>query len=474
MGKINKYNSLAAYNAAAKDANAVEVSKVVSEVMYDMGSNANVILPFKANNLEVGDIVVYDKQEQKKKVLKWITYNSATLDTNRYVVSDSNYIGTLNNKGIFVSAKLPTGGTSVMWAEKAYFRITGFDLTQGGSFTFSVKQAATTYNGVVVTYEADATLESIAAAILTALSNNTYITCVKLADGTGIGLSVDRNYAASTPSVIFNITAKTGGAADVEVEYMNKIGDTEVVLQSFATNTLISGRKAAINNGERNNGTTAYLLGANWTKFIQYYTTNGESTFKAESNATPMKKTVFDGLAESEVPEQLALYNKYGGDYSAYLNGYMGKEITAKGIIANDYDDFAAQTALLGSVMTKNYNNEDIAAFPFANKIVNYGISTEGVVTGFEAGNFAAPSTKVLQILMPQVGYDSSHMTDLNKAFAKVSGATNIYGSGTYIWACSEHSAYIAWSYGGSSGAIGDNIKNGTFQSRPVLALELE
>lgn len=468
MANLFNYKSKADYAAATdRPASQSSVSYAGSEIIND---GKNVILPLTEANCEVGDMAVFDTIEGKRKILKSKTYHAGTFESSRYILSKGVYFGSQNGKAVFVAVE-NASASSKMWAEKCYFRLTGLDLTQAGSITFKTYYSWAAYNNNVVSWEAGATLASVVATINGLGLNASYFKAAVLADNTGIGIWV--NYPTNnTIASIFSVTASTGGGTAAAVEYMNKYNGNDVVWQYVESSTIIPGRVKAA-SVRRRNGLVTSWGGAHFEKFVDYYKTNGSATFKPESDASPMNKACFDGLASSEVAAELAVYNKYGGDYSKYMKGAMCANPCAYGAIGLSYDDAAKQTALLGQVMTKDFDNNVIPAFPAAYEAYHYGVNA-GVATGFEAGKWGLPTAAQMMDVIGKVGLNSSNKTDLNLAIDKYNAAGNFYGSGYYLWTCAEYSATYSFFYYGLNGIFYINSKYNTYSCRPVLALDLD
>jgi len=464
MANLFNYKSKADYAAATdRPASQSSVSYAGSEIIND---GKNVILPLTEANCEVGDMAVFDTIESKRKILKSKTYHAGTFESSRYILSKGVYSVSQNGKGIFVAVE-NAAASSKMWAERCYFRLTGLDLAQAGSITFKTYYSGAAHN--VVSWEAGATLASVVATINGLGLNASIFKAAVLADNTGIGVWV--NYpTTNTIASIFSVTASTGGGTAAAVEYMNKYNGNDVVWQYVETATIISGRVKAASVRRRNGLVTSYG-GGHFEKFVDHYKTNGSATFKPESDVSPMNKACFDGLASSEVAAELALYNKYGGDYNKYMKGAMCANPCAYGATGLSYDDAAQQTALLGQVMTKDYDNNVIPAFPAAYYAHIYGINA-AVPTGFEAGKWGLPTTYQMEKLIELVGLNSSNKTDFNRAIDKFNAAGNFYGSGHYFWTCAEYSAGGSFRYYATYGIFGVNGKHDAYGVRPVLELE--
>ena len=463
MANIFSYPNKAEYRASNERPN------FQSSVSYDGSENLhdgfNVVVPYVPSNCEIGDMVLFDTFDKKHKILKTKTYNAGTFDTSRYIMGRGLYFGAMNGKGLFVAIENAPGG-SLMWAEKCYFRLTGFNLANAGNITFNTYYSWGAHNGNVVNWAGGATLASVVASMNGLGLSASYFKAEVLADGDGIGVWV--NYPTTNNiSAIFSITDQSGNVA---VEYMNKYNGSDIVWQYVDTGTLIHGRKKA-DNIVRRNGLSTSWGGCHFAKFVDYYSTNGTAEYTPETSASPMNRAAFNTLADSETEAEKTLYDKYNGVYEDYMRGQMVNLNTARGEIGQSYDGNDVQTRLLGEVYTQDFNRKTIPAFPSANQALKYGVNA-GVVTGFEAGKWGLPTATQMMQIMALVGYNSASKTDFNEAVAKYNDAGNIYGNSQYYWTCAEYSAGYAFYYGGTYGGLGYYGKNGTYSCRAVLALD--
>ena len=251
---------------------------------------------------------------------------------------------------------------------------------------------------------------------------------------------------------------------------MNKYNGQDVVWQYVATSTIIPGRTPA-KNVLRRNGLSTYLGGSHFAKFVDYFGTNGKAEYAPETSTVPMNRATFNALAESLVEEEKALYDKYNGSYEEYMEGAMALCETARDIMGVSYDDAAYQTALLAQVMTKDYDNNIIPAFPAAYYAHIYGVNA-AVPTGFETGKWGLPTTYQMVKLIELVALNANNKTDFNRAIDKFNAAGNFYGSGYYFWTCAEASAGYSFIYSGYDGFLNYSDKGVSFSVRPVLELE--
>ena len=463
MANLFLYKNRAEYNSATdRPAQQSAVSYDGQEAIID---GKNVILSFKPCNAQMGDMVVFDTIENCRKILKWKTYHAGSFNSARYIMGKALYFGAQNSKGIWAGIENAVS-TSQMWAEKCYFRLTGINISAAGSFTFKTYYSWASHPNNVVSWDAGATLASIVATINGLDLNASLFKAAVLADGTGIGIWV--NYPTTGDvSAIFSITA---GGENINVEYMNKYNGQDVVWQYVETSTIIPGRTPA-KNILRRNGLSTYWGGGHFAKFMDYYGTNGSAVYTPETSAEPMNRATFNALAESLIEAEKALYDKYNGSYEEYMRGAMVLCETARDIMGVSYDDAAYQTALLGQVMTKDYDNNVIPAFPAAYHAHIYGVNA-AVPTGFETGKWGLPTAYQMEKLIESVGLNTNNKTELNRAIDKFNAAGNFYGSGYYLWTCAEYAAGYSFICNGDYGGLNDNDKGGTCSVRPVLALE--
>lgn len=466
MANIFKYKSNADYQLATnRPTTESSVSLAGEECKYD---GKNVVLPFIEENCEVGDIPVYDTIDAKVKVLKWRTYEASSFNGIRYYLGRCNYFAAQNGRGCFVASEnAPTPSNSnTMWAQRQYFRLTGFETASAGYITFNTYYNWVSHNNNTINWTAGESLASIASK-MKETQNASYFNAEALADNSGIGVWV--NYPTTGDmSSVFSIPSQSGG---VSIEVCGKYNGNDVVWQYVTTNTIIPERTPA-GSLIRRNGLVTSWAGCNLPKFVQYYETNGKAVFTPETRADPMNRATFLACGVSSVEAEKALYDKYNGSYEAYMANMLPADPTAKYILANDYDEADKQTNLLADVMTKDYNGNVVPAFP-----ASYNIGRFGYNTAFQflnAGRWGLPTAWQLNKIMSMCGYSSASKTDFNLAQCKINASGAIYGNGQYYWACSEYSANSAFSYTGSNGTLYGSIKTNPFSCRGVVALDFE
>lgn len=208
----------------------------------------------------------------------------------------------------------------------------------------------------------------------------------------------------------------------------------------------------------RINGVETNYCGGNLPRFIEFYTANGsEATGLASEPVAPIKASVFNNTNNP------FLFTKYG-TYSNYMASNMLKYPYSKLAIIDD--DGKSNTAII-------MNEAGAAAlYPAFNYCATYSVSS---VTGFTAGNWWLPSMKELYLLIRDVTYGLSGITNatadaLNRGLYTSGGTTvNII---SYYWSSTEYSASGAWCYYDGGGMYG-NGKSTASGVRAVSAFQL-
>ena len=158
MKHINKYTDQSAYIADTnRPKSEPTVSKIAEKMQYDKGDN----LILEDGYCAIGDTVVYDKIDKRRKIVKLGSLKPATLDS-RYVIGGTVYART--NNEMFVVANEDCGNQQ--WAAPWRAKLTGFSAS-GGSFTITFNSSTTS----VITYDAGESLTSIATKINEAIKN---------------------------------------------------------------------------------------------------------------------------------------------------------------------------------------------------------------------------------------------------------------------------------------------------------------
>lgn len=470
-----QYGSQHDYNvdAANRPSDSSTVCLVNNEVKY---KGVNVVVEATPFNVEVGDMLVYDKQELKHKILKMRTYNAATFDTSRYVKSEALYHRTVGKVGLF----LYKSQTSGAWGAQCEFKISGLDLTQSGSFDFlsTGYQAAAT--ATTISWEAGATINDVKALFTTGnggvIGNASYNSVT--ADNGDLIIMVG-GYGTNN----ITISNLTGGGADaVLTDYSKtcKVGDVELtgndneIHRSFQGSTVatcfpsLAGDLLPVTSAcyTVSKANRPYRCGMSFQIFKAYVTTNGATTFVDDTtggSTFPMTKAKFDACATSETAAEVACYNRHNGDYDSYLRAAMIDIESLKGTVGDAYKNFGKQGKLLASIFYKNHNGEWKPCYPAAYNVSLMGVTAAGYTTGFEPGN----------IYMSESYEMASFMNDdirlvLNQRIAALGGGNSLGGSN--LWSASECLSSNAWVFNATYGNLHNGNKMHSYSCRGSLA----
>lgn len=451
MANIFKYADKSAYVAdTSRPAHESSVSYDGEGVHYD---SKNPLLPWGSRGVApIGSIVVKDGGSGAKFLIPAERYDSASLDP-ALKVMDVVKMGDCNGKTIFIHKGI---SSSLQWAINAMYKIE-CDTTESGGFDWAItiNGAAKTGN---VTWSEGATIASIVSQI------NAVVSGMAVDKTTFVGISVS-SYSDSTLTLTNNT-----GATLTDLTTKCKVGgvlqaETHRTWQSVAVNTLFPSLGFATQSSAlyaKNGYNLSYACGANFAKFKAYYSVSGSATYQAESATNHMNKACWDGLAESEVAEQVALYNKYGGDYDAYLGARMMQldDTHVGGADYLSYDNGKAMTDKLASITTQDLDGNWVCAYPSANYCHNVFVSGD---EDFARGSFYMPSVHEVGLFM-----DDSNFAKINAGLTKIGGTLlSITG---YYWSVAEYNGGNAWFYYGGNGGFTSNIKNGASSVRSLLA----
>lgn len=464
---LRKYASREAYeNDVNKPANTSSVSLAGIEPAFD---KHNVIVPYASIGLEVGDEKLFDKIEGICKILKHGTFNAETFDHNRYVRSESFFLCSFADRDVFVYKKCIGnrsnsyhGGAvdgSEMWAVNNEYKVT-CDLSAAGGFSYTCKPYAADIAGSC-SWTAGATIASVVAQLTT---------------GSGLGIT-----AISDSEIRFSIStyndgvitfSNTAGTTILDCSFSARIGingtprgshcgfQGQPVLSCFPSLKYMSANSACYCASGNN---SSYYTNIDPTVFKSYFSANGAASFSAESAVSPMRKSVWDSLADSENSSEVALYNKYGGDYDRYLLSRRMEMEVCKGVGSTCREQSFEYTKALASCYFTDAEGNVKHVYPAASICAAHGIPADGFVTGFEAGNFYLNGcVELADMLSPE------KRTALNEAINTTVGGQPL--SLRAQWSVGEYDSSSAWFYGPTYGALTDYSKYIAFQVRPLLA----
>lgn len=442
MKYINKYVDLAAYNADTnRPSEDKTISKVAGVLCYE---GKNVIVDKKY--CDVGDTRVFDKNDGAIKVVKLDTLNLATLPSN-YVLG-----GVVDYRTEDWAHVVAITASSAPWAAPYKVKVTGFDFATGGSFTITVN---TTTTGAI-SYTTSDTLATVATAMMAALEAKGFTAA------TGWSCTAYPAYNCIVVQQDWytpNVTTFTITDADSKVSKTILTGNYQ---------TALSGILTPYGSIRRNDGVDEYFAGGNLEKFILYYSINGSDlTGQTVGANSIIKESRFNS---DDNPLLVAYY----GTYRNYMAAKMPRYPFNKGAIIDDNGKI--NTAALAAVLYPDYDGAQKPGYPAAYNAKNYGITTDGFITGFEAGNWYLESVRLTYILMKDITYGLSGITGLNADPVNRS----IYAAGgsmisvsAYPWTSTECSSYIAWFYGGTYGNMRNDTKYSANYVRPVSAFPL-
>ena len=475
---FRKYQDNPSYlaDASNRPTDKSTVSYTRHGVRYD---GVNIIVDAILENCEVGDMLVFDKQEQAHKILKMATYNASSFNTDRYIKSDTFYHVSVMGVGIF----LHKGQSSGAWAARCEFKISGIDLSQAGSFDFLSTGYQAKATATTIAWEAGATLESVKSQFTTGnggvIGSGSYSSIT--IDGNDLIIMVG-GYGTNNIT-LSNLT--DGGAEVVLTDYSKtcKIGDAELTEEGDLVHRSFQGSKVATCfpsiASELLAVTTAcytvenvsrpYRCGLSFDIFKAYVAANGATSFVDDTTSGstfPMNEATFMACGSSAVEAEKACYDRHNGNYDDYLSRAMADLDTLRGTVGGAYGNFGKQGKLLASIFYKDHNGAWKPCYPAAYNASLMGVTVEGFETGFEPGNLYLSDSFEMTSFMR----DDKRKV-LNKRIAKV-GGTSLGAS--HLWSGSEYYDSNVWMFYAASGTLGSNGKMESYGVRGSLAFKFK
>ena len=440
MKYINKYNTIAQYNA---DANRPTTDRTVSsivesgDVKFD-GKNVLVDKP----GAGIGDILVYNTKTASLQFIKLDTYNAATLPAG---ITPIGVVYYRTENRVNVVAKNNAG--SAKWAAEYIVKLSGFDAA-GGSFTLTVNSTST----ASIAYAAGASLATIATSVASALD----VAGFKSSGGWSVAANVAANCVVVTRN--FYTPAITGISV---TDAANKVVATTITPKDYQCT--LSGLVTAYSSITRNDRGSSSYAGANFPKFYDYYYNNGATdTNQPLQASSPVKYSVFNSVSN---PILTAYYGTGEAAYAAYIQDKMVKYPYSKNAIIDD--DGFKNTSKLATESFIDVDGTVKPAYPAAFNAKNYGVSIPGYTTGLEPGAWWLPANREMYLLVKDVLLNS--LDPVNRSLTAI-GGDRVLASGVVYWCSSEYSSNRAWLYTGSYGYLNNNTKYGTYTCRPVTA----
>lgn len=445
MKYINNYADLAAKNADTGRSTTLSTVSNVNDGTGLIYEGKNILVD--KESAEFGDIAVFDKTTNSKRVIKAGTYSAGTLSSN---VIPFGVVFRKKGNLVYVAAK---DAANKQWAEPYQVKLTGFDFSTGGSFTITVN---TTTTGAI-SYLTSDTLSTTAVKIMAALEAAGFTaatgwTCTAGADH----IVVQQNWY--TPNVtIFTITD-----AASKVTRTILTGNYQTTLAETVTPGI--GIKA-YGNITRVDGSYTYYAGANFPKFLLYYSANGTADTNQVVGATSIIK-------EANFTTELnPLLVAYYGTYSNYIAAKMARYPYSKNAILDI--NGKNNTNKLAAVTYTKADGTIGYAYPAAAYAKQYGITIAGLTTGLESGNWYQGSIEeifhlIKNITMGLSGITTANCDYFNRSMSAVGGT--LVRVTDNIWASSEFSSNIAWYFNGTSGLMYITYKSTSFSVRPFIA----
>jgi len=348
------------------------------------------------------------------------------------------------------------------WAAPNKYRLY-IDTTTDGSLNFAVTINGSEKTGTV-TWTAGDTLSQIASRF-TGTSSYFVVT-------TASGENFIRVSQLSYNNTTFTISNVSGTAS---VEDLSKYVRINGVQQSEVHRTFMAqdvttmfpnlGFLAANTRQYAESGINlSYRCIANETRAKYYYGTSGsghggvDSYLAEDAVSGRMSQAGFASLNNDGNATHQALYDKYDGDWNAYMDAsrVMIDDTHSNGIESQSYDNGDTQTSALVSVTTMDFTGTYVAAFPAAEAARS--------VTDGDIGGFNMPTNHEIAVFMRDVNF-----TEINTAIALLGGTA--LSNSTYYWSVAQYKSYTAWFFYGNYGCLDYSYKYNADYGRALAYL---
>ncbi len=442
MKNINTYTDKAAYTADTNRATTNTVS-FVKDGTGNLYNGTNVVVD--KQYADVGDSWVYDKNDGKYKVVKLDTLNLATLPSN-YVIGGTVYFRESGLAQVLANVELGNFQLGAPYKVK----LSGFDLTTGGSFTVKVNSTTTS----IVNYTSGDTLSTIAVKIMTAL------TAAGFTAATGWSVTAYASYIVVQQNFYDpNITVFTITDADSKVVRVILTGNYQTALSGLLTPISFIRQKNGIDNSSAM---------TNLERAIIFYSVSGSDVINQ-----PVMSTITVKESRFNITDNPLLVAHYK-TYRAYIADKMPRSPYSKGVITDL--DAKGNTAKLASIMYPNHDGTQQPGYPAAYAANQYGIDTPGHITGFEKGNWYMQTPFYADLLIRDITYGLPNVTLANMdAFNRgryAAGLSPIPVT-VAIWLISEYGSNNAWIYNGYFGGVDGSKKYSSYSVRPAQEFPL-
>lgn len=436
MSQVNKYADKAGYTA---DKNRKDTQSAVSYIENDgmlVYDGVNVVVDKPAAG--VGDLAVFDKTDGTLKFVKGATLLPAQLPPELLPMAV-----VYGRRGERVRIVALQHLDFYKWAVAYEVKLSGFDLSSGGSFTLHIYTSDFEF-----TYPAGATLASIAAQI-NANSNITNTYSWKATASDELNAIVMECNAWSTVEGHKKISASgctlTKHAEDVD----------------YQTTTAIIPQNTTV-NVRRRNGTGSQLAGCDNEVFLEYYRENGTTgTNILPGSSTIIRESVF---TQTDNPALVAAYPTYRD----YLFGeHLAQYPSAYGAFLQEGK---SNTAILARKTRTDFYGKTVPCYPAAAAAAAYGMQVAGMTTGLEAGAWWLPSAEELWLMAKGLIFAQPY-DPVNKTLY---AAGKIISKADYMSSSSEWGKlyyYKVNKYGNANWAIDYMPKPSSCIVRPVSEL---
>lgn len=365
MSQVNKYADKAGYTA---DKNRKDMQSAVSYIEDDgalVYDGVNVVVGKDAAG--VGDAVVFDKTDGMLKFVK-----GATLLYDQLPAELVPMAVVYGRRGERVRIVALQHLDFYRWAVAYEVKLSGFDLSSGGSFTLHIYTSDFEF-----TYPAGATLASIAAQI-NANSDITNTYSWKATASDELNAIVMECNAWSTVEGHKKISA-SGCTLNKHAEDVDYQTTTAIIPQNTTVNV------------RRRNGAGSQLAGCDNEVFLEYYRENGATgTNILPGSSTIIRESVF---TQTDNPALVAAYPTYRD----YLFGeHLAEYPSAYGAFLQEGK---SNTAILARKTRTDFYGKTVPCYPAAAAAAAYGMQVAGMTTGLEAGAWWLPSAEELWLM---------------------------------------------------------------------------
>lgn len=433
MSQVNKYANKAGYTA---DKNRKDTQSAVSyieddgELIYD---GVNVVVGRDA--ADAGDLAVFDKTDSTLKFVKGATLLYDQLPPE--LVPMAVAYGRRGDKVRIVALRHLD---FYKWAVAYEVKLSGFDLSSGGSFTLHIY-----ISDFEFTYPAGATLASIAAQInATPDIMNTYSWEATASDELNAIVMECNAWSSIEGHKKISAAGCTLTKHAEDVDYQS----TTVFIQP---NTPVPIR--------RRNGAGSQLPGCDNEVFLEYYRENGTTgTNILPGSSTIIRESVF---TEADNPALVAAYPTYRD----YLFGeHLAQYPSAYGAFLQEGK---SNTAILARKTRTDFYGKTVPCYPAAAAAAAYGMQVAGMTTGLEAGAWWLPSAEELWLMAKGLLFAQPY-DPVNRTLS-VSG--KVIAKTDYMASSSEYRNiyyYKVNKYGNASWVIDNHPKPSSCIVRPV------